>query len=152
MSSNNYHLTQFNIARLAAPLDHPQIAGFVAQLAAINALAENSPGFVWRLVGEEDNSTNIRIYDDERIIINMSMWESIEALFNYTYGSDHVDVFRDRRKWFEPIPRPFLVLWWVPAGHTPTALEGKQRLEHLAQRGPTAQAFTFKERFPPPSS
>lgn len=150
MPAKKFHLAQFNIARLIAPLDDPQIAGFVAQLEILNTLAEDSPGFVWRLAGDNGNSTNIRTYDDERILVNMSVWESIEALFEYTYRSDHVGAFRDRRQWFEPLPTPYLVMWWVPAGVIPTALSGKHKLEYLAQHGPSPQAFTFKKRFPPP--
>ncbi len=150
MPAAKFHLAQFNIARLTTPLNHPQNAGFVAQLARLNALADASPGFVWRLVGEDDNSTNVRVYSDERILINMSVWESIEALFEYTYRSDHVGPFRDRRQWFEPLPPPYLVMWWIPAGVIPTALEGRHKLEHLARHGPSPQAFTFKQRFPPP--
>jgi len=145
-----YHLAQINIARVRAPLDDPLMADFVAQLDAVNAIADESPGFVWRLKAEDGGaSTYVRAFDDDRIIINMSVWESVEALQQYVYRDQHGGVFRDRRKWFEPLADPSLALWWVLAGHIPTIAEGKERLETLARLGPTLEAFTFKSYFPP---
>lgn len=151
MKSNRYHLAQINVARMLAPLSDPQMAGFVDQLDAINTLADQSEGFVWRLQSESGNATEIQAFEDELILVNMSVWESVEALRRYTYHSQHVDVFRTRRQWFEPM-QPSLALWWVPAGHIPTAVEGKARLEILARRGPTANAFTFKQLFAAPDA
>lgn len=145
-----FQLAQINIARMVAPLDDPIMAGFVAQLDAINAIADQSPGFVWRLQTEDGDATGINAFADARILINMSVWESIEALHQYTYRSQHAGVFRDRKRWFEPLGQPHMALWWVPAGHTPTPAEGKHRLELLQLHGPTAEAFTFKQRFPAP--
>jgi hypothetical protein len=145
-----FHLAQINVARMIAPLDDPLMAGFVAQLETINAQAEASPGFVWRLQSEAGDATSINAFDDERILINMSVWESIEALHTYTYRSQHAGVFRDRSQWFLPFGRPYLALWWIPAGHTPSPEEGRSRLELLQQQGPTALAFTFKQHFPAP--
>lgn len=144
-----YHLAQINIGRLIAPLDSPIVADFVNNLDAINAVAEASPGFVWRLKGEGNNATDILAFDDPSIQINMSVWESPEALAAFVYRSGHVTFMRRRREWFEPM-ETFMALWWVPAGHTPTAAEGRARLETLARLGPTAQAFTFKDLFPAP--
>ncbi len=150
MQTNHYHLAQINIARVRAPLDDPQMADFVAQLDAINMLAEQSPGFVWRLQAEDGRSSSyIHAFDDDRLLVNMSVWESIEALRHYTYRSRHSQAFRDRKKWFEPHDSPYLALWWVPAGHIPTVEEGKERLEKLRQHGPTSEAFTFKTAFSP---
>jgi hypothetical protein len=148
-----FHLAEINIARMRAPLITDLIMkDFVDQLDTINALAESSPGFVWRLKSDSGNATDILIYEDPRIIINMSVWESIDALFSYAYFTDHTDAFRRRGEWFERMTTPHMALWWVPVGTLPTAEEGKQRLDHLTQHGPTEYAFTFKHRFPIPNA
>ena len=146
-----YHLAQYNIARLAAPLDSAQLADFMAALDPLNGLADRSPGFVWRHQTEEGNSTSIRVRDDPMIIINFSVWESVEALFEYAYHSDHVQIFRRRREFFHEFGSPYAVLWWVPVGHEPSVEEAEERLDHLREHGPTERAFTFKARFPAPS-
>ena len=122
------------------------MAEFVAALDPVNALADKAPGFVWRLQDEDGNATSIRAFDDERIIVNMSVWESIEQLAEFVYRSGHLDVMRRRREWFERI-RVHMVLWRVPAGHLPSLAEAEERLEHLSEHGPTPHAFTFKRRF-----
>lgn len=147
-----YHLAQINIGRILGPMDGPVMAGFVAQLDEINRLADNSPGFVWRLQTEAGNATDIKVFEDEWIILNMSVWENIEALKNYVYYSAHAKVLRDRKQWFERMETPFMALWWIPAGHIPTALEGKERIEKLTELGPTPEAFTFKHFFPAPTT
>lgn len=146
-----YHLAQINIARLVAPIDDPRIADFVSQLDAINALAEAAPGFVWRLKSDGGNATDIAYNDDPFIIPNMSVWESVEALRDYTYTSKHVDVFRERARWFERMDKPHYCLWWVPAGHIPTVAEGRERLEHYQRHGATPHAFWFSQRYPAPT-
>ncbi len=143
-----YHLAQLNIARMLAPLDTPQMADFMAGLPEINALAENTPGFVWRLMDDVGDATSIRPFDDDAIIVNMSVWESIEALYQYAYYSKHADFFRRRAEWFENRVVPMVVLWWIPAGHIPTVEEAKAKLLHLRTHGPTREAFTFKQQFP----
>src|SRR4051794_23521551 len=107
-------LAQINIARLIAPIDDPRIADFVAQLEPINALAEQAPGFVWRLQSASGNATDMSYNDDPFIIVNMSVWKSVEALRDYTYTSKHVEVFRDRARWFEKADQPHYCLWWIP--------------------------------------
>jgi hypothetical protein len=149
---SRHHLAQANLARMRAPLDNPLMAGFVAQLDRINALADGSRGFVWRLQTDDGNATSIRAFDDERILFNMSVWESIEALHDYVYRSEHVAVFRDRRQWFEPHPAPTLVLWWTEPGTIPSIDEAKRRLVLLGLNGPTPEAFTFKAWFPAPGT
>ncbi len=146
-----YHLAQFNIARAVAPMDDPILADFMAWLDAINALAEDSPGFVWRLQSDSGNATDIQAYDDPRMLINMSVWDSVKSLFDYVYSSGHGKVMARRREWFKRFDGPYVVLWWVPAGHRPSLLEARDRLVHLERHGPSAQAFTFKARFPAPS-
>ena len=133
-----YHLAQVNVARPRAPLDSPTLAGFMAQLDPINALADTAPGFVWRLQTEDGNATAIRVLGDENLMINLSVWESLEALGAFVYDSRHRDVMRRRREWFVPLGEVYQALWWVPAGHVPTVGEAEARLLHLRSRGPTA--------------
>jgi Domain of unknown function (DUF3291) len=145
-----FHLAQVNIGRLRAPVEHPLMEGFRSQLDPINALADRSPGFIWRLQTEDGNATAIRPYDDELMAINMSVWESLDALQQFVYRSAHIGPLRDRKQWFEPMEGPILALWWIPAGHIPTIDEAKERLEHLRQHGPSSYAFTFRAPFPSP--
>jgi Domain of unknown function (DUF3291) len=147
-----YHLAQLNIGRILAPLDSPQLAGFMARLDEINALAEAAPGFVWRFQTEDGNATALRPYEDDRILVNFSVWTSAEALHEFVYRTIHVEVMRQRREWFEQMDQAFLVLWWVPVGHRPTVQEAVDRLDHLRRDGPTPYAFTFQQGFAPPDS
>lgn len=149
---SSYHLVQLNIGRMLAPLDDPAMAGFVTRLEEINALAERSPGFVWRLQSEEGDATSIRPFDDERILVNMSVWESIESLREYAFRSAHSELLKQRRQWFEKFERAYSVMWWIEAGYLPTVEEARQRLEHLQQHGETPAAFTFQKTFPPPNN
>ena len=144
------HLAQINVGRLRAPVDSPLVAEFMAALDPINAIAEESPGFVWRFQTEEGNATAVRPYEDEDILINLSVWESIEALEAFVYRSDHTAYLRRRREWFGRIDEAMLTLWWVPAGTVPTLEEAVARLDHLRAHGPTPHAFTFRQRFPAP--
>jgi hypothetical protein len=144
-----YHIAQVNIARMKGPLDGPIMAGFVARLDEINALADQSPGFVWRLQTSEGDSTYLRPYDDDRILFNLSVWETIDALKQYVYRTAHAELLRQRQSWFEKFAGVYVGLWWVPAGHTPGIDEAKKRLAHLDAHGPTQFAFTFKTVFPP---
>lgn len=144
-----YHLAQVNIARMKAALEDPVMAGFVARLEEINALADASPGFMWRLQTPAGNATYLRPYDDERILVNMSVWESIDALRHFVYRTAHADALRERQQWFERFAGAYVALWWVPAGHFPGTDEAKKRIEHLDAHGPTEFAFTFKETFQP---
>lgn len=132
-------------------MDGPVMAGFKAALEPINELADRAAGFVWRLQTEDGDATAIRPYEDERMIVNMSTWESIEALRAFVYTSGHTAVMRNRRQWFEKL-ETYMVLWWVPAGHEPTVDEAIQRLAHLQASGPTRHAFTFRASFPSPDS
>ena len=150
--SKLWHLAQYNIARVRAPLDDPSMAEFVANLQRLNKLADVSPGFVWRHQAQDGTSTSVRVRDDERIIINLSVWESVGALFEFTYRSEHLEFYRRRRAWFERQQQPYLVLWWVLAGSVPEVTEAEARLNHLTSHGPTPYAFTFKQRFPPPDA
>lgn len=143
-----YHIAQLNIARLRAPLDDPLMAQFVERLEPVNRLADESPGFVWRLQTDEGNSTAIRPFDDQSILTNMSVWESIEALRAFVLHPNHTRVMRESSKWFTPLDGPHLVLWWLRAGDIPTLDEGRERLERVAASGPMPEAFTFARTFP----
>ena len=139
-----FQLAQLNIGRVRAPLDDPIMRGFVDRLEDLNALADASPGFVWRLQTDAGNATYFRPYPhDDRLLMNMSVWSSVDALRQYVYKSGHAEMLRQRHDWFEPM-RVFLALWWVPAGHRPGIDEAKQRLAHLEAHGPSQFAFTFK--------
>lgn len=145
-----HELAQMNVARLRAPIDSPQLADFVDALDRINAVADGSPGFVWRLQDDSGNATALRPLGEE-VIVNMSVWRDAESLQAFVYRSDHVGVMRRRRDWFEKMDL-YLVLWWVPRGHRPTVEEGIARFELLRDRGPSADAFTFGKLFPAPES
>ena len=146
----NYHLAQVNIGKIKAPLDTPTMSGFMNQLDAINALADSAPGFVWRLQTNEGNATYFRPYpEDDCILLNMSVWETIESLRDYVYKTAHAEVMRSRQEWFEKFSGNYLALWWVPAGHIPGIDEAKKRIAYLDAHGPTEFAFTFKKTFPP---
>ena len=153
-----YVLAQVNVGRLLAPLDSPPIADFVAALGPVNAVADAAPGFVWRLQTEDGNATAIRVFEqdaegaDGGILINMSVWESVEALGAFIYGPAHLAVLRRRREWFEQLRDLYMVAWWVPRGHIPTITEAEDRLKYLRRHGPTPRAFTLKVHFPPPES
>lgn len=148
-----HHLAQINVARLLYPIDSPELLGFTSRLDAVNALAERAPGFVWRLVGDGNDATSLRPFPDPDVIVNMSVWENVDALFDFTYRqADHAGVMRGRRDWFARPTSAHMVLWWVPAGHRPTLEEARARLDHLDQHGPTPHAFTFKERFAAPAT
>jgi hypothetical protein len=145
-----WHLAQMNVGRLRAPVDHPMIADFKANLDRINALADGQPGFVWRLTGEGDNAADIRPdADDDLLAMNMSVWTDPDSLAAFVYRTAHREVMRRRREWFEAM-ETYMCLWWVPVGHTPTIEEGLAKLAHFAAHGPTAEAFSFKAPFPAP--
>jgi hypothetical protein len=146
-----HHLAQINVARLRAPLDSPELRDFVDNLDRINALAEGSPGFVWRLVGDGNDATALRPLGAD-VIVNMSVWRDAAALKDYVYKSAHVEIMRRRREWFTRLTDAYMVLWWIPQGHTPTVAEAVARLEHLRQHGPSAAAFTFAEAFSAPDT
>ncbi len=145
----DYHLSQVNIARMKGPLDSDVMAGFVARLEEINAVADRSPGFVWRLQTDAGDATYLRPYDDDRIIVNLSVWESVATFRDYVYRSAHGDVLRQRRQWFEHFAGVAMAMWWVPVGHLPGVDEAKKRLAHLDEHGPSQFAFGFKSILEP---
>jgi heme-degrading monooxygenase HmoA len=148
-----FHLAQLNIALPLEPLDTPLLAEFMAALEPVNARADAAPGFVWRMQTEDGDATAVRGFDDDRLIVNMSVWESLEALRAFVYDDpEHLAVMRRRREWFARMGERFTALWWVPAGHLPPVAEAESRLEHLRRQGPTPHAFTFRHSFAAPGT
>jgi len=145
-----YHLAQLNIGRLKHPPEDPRVSGFFDELDRINELAEASPGFVWRLQSDSGNATDIDVFGDPLEIVNLSVWESVEALKAFTYRTDHIELFRQRHDWFEPKTQAHLVMWWIEAGHIPEPEEAVERLERLRAQGPSDHAFTFSSVTPAP--
>jgi heme-degrading monooxygenase HmoA len=145
-----FHLAQVNIARAREPLDAPLLADFVAALDPVNARADRAPGFVWRLTASDGAALTVDPSGDDRLIVNMSVWESLEALRAFAYTDpDHVAVMRRRRSWFERLEQ-HLALWWIDAGSVPTVAQANERLTLLRAIGPSPDAFTFRRHFPPP--
>ena len=146
-----YHLAELNIGTARAPTDSPEMAGFMAGIVPVNALADAAPGFVWRLQdGDGPGATALRPCGPD-IMVNMSVWENLESLRDFVYRSGpHLDFMRRRRAWFNPMAVPYLVLWWVPAGHIPGLDEALSRLDLLRREGPGPRAFTFRDPYPPP--
>ena len=136
------HLAQLNVARLLAPLDTPQLAEFMAALDPINALAESAPGFLWRL--KDDETPTLRHDYGDDLLINCSVWESRDALWNFTYRTAHLAFLQRRREWFGRMAEPYMVMWWIPEGRYPTTDEAMTRLDRLRAEGPGPEAFTFK--------
>lgn len=132
---------------MRAPIDDPVMAGFVARLQPLNALADGTPGFVWRLQTDDGDATAKRVFEDERILFNLSVWESIDALEAYVYASSHRKAVQRRAEWFERPQKPPLVLWWIEAGQIPNEQEAKDRFQRLWNNGPGPEAFTFRKRF-----
>ena len=148
----SHHLAQLNVADPAVSVHGPDFARFVALLPEINALADRSPGFVWRLTDDSGgDATSLRPFGPQTMV-NMSVWESVESLRDFVYRSAHLGVTQRRREWFVPPGRPYQVLWWIDAGRVPTLDEAGRRLAMLPENGPTPQAFTFRAAFPPPGT
>ena len=152
MGMSTHQLAQMNIGVIKGPMDSPVMADFAANLDRINALAEAAPGFVWRLQTEEGDATALRPFDNENMLVNLSVWRDVAALSAYAYQTAHVEMMRRRREWFERMDEAFLVLWWVPAGHRPGVDEAMARLRVLRTEGPTAEAFHFGKPFAPPQA
>lgn len=149
---SRYQLAQLNIGTIKGPIDSPVMAEFVANLDRINALAESSPGYVWRLQSDEGNATAIPSPWGPEVIVNMSVWGDVEALNHYVYKTAHVEIMKRRKEWFDRMQDAFMVLWWVPNGHRPTVAEAAERLEHLRAHGPSERAFTFRHAYPAPDA
>lgn len=138
------HLAQINIARLLHPQGDNRVAEFFANLDRVNAAAERMPGFVWRLKDESGDATSIQAYDDSRMIVNMSVWESVETFEKFVWQTIHANFYRKRTGWFEAMAKPHFAMWWVEPGHEPTPTEGRARLEHMESHGPSDYAFGWE--------
>ena len=149
---SSYELAQLNIGIIRGPMDSPIMAEFAANLERINALADSSPGFVWRLQTEAGDATAIRPFGDQNVLVNMSVWSDVDSLRRFVYRSAHADILKRRHEWFERMNEAIFVLWWVPHGHRPSIEEASARLELLREKGAHAHAFTFRQTFPPPDA
>tara|TARA_R110002050_G_scaffold109796_5_gene221192 strand:+ start:2425 stop:2892 length:468 start_codon:yes stop_codon:yes gene_type:complete len=143
------YLAQINIAKMIDAIDSPIMADFVNNLDSINALAERSDGFVWRLKDEENNATTIQVFEDDFIVVNMSVWKSMNALFEFTYASDHVEIFKRKKEWFRKMKEMHMAFWYVEDDCMPTTQQAKERLTYLQKHGETPFAFTFKSKYTP---
>ncbi|WP_405648506.1 DUF3291 domain-containing protein [Streptomyces sp. NBC_00019] len=143
-----YELAQVNISRLKFPLDSPELKDFVDALDPVNASAEAADGYVWRLQSEAGDATDIKVFGDDWLIINLTMWRDTNALTAFMYQGQHREMLARRREWFEKVAEAMTALWWVPAGHRPTVAEAESRLLHLRANGPTPYAFTLRTSFP----
>jgi len=150
VAPEDWHVAQVNIAFLRAPLDSPQLAAFIEALDPVNALADRASGFVWRLQTEDGDATGIRAFGDNRIIVNVSVWETVEALAAFVFASGHAEVLRRRHEGFEKMAEGHLAVWWIPVGTIPTVEEAEARLHALRERGPSPEVFTLREPFPHP--
>lgn len=146
-----YHIAVFNIAEAKFPMDDNGMKAFNDALDMVNAEAESSQGFVWRLKEDSGNATNIRIYKSPNILVNLSVWKSIDELKAYIYNGDHLSIFVRKKEWFVPRKNAHMVMWYIPEGHIPTAKEGKVKLEHLIQHGSSQEAFGFRQIFDAPA-
>lgn len=146
----NYHLASYNIAKANYPMDDVRMKGFNDAIDQVNAKAEASQGFIWRLKDESGNATNIQIYNDPKMLVNLSVWESVEDLKAYLYNGDHLSVFLRKKEWFEPMKTAHMVLWWIEAGTIPTAQDGKAKLEYLIEHGHSPAAFGFRNMYEAP--
>ncbi len=149
---SDWHLAQINVGRLVGPPDDPRVTPFFDALDRVNALAERSAGFVWRLQSEAGNATDIQPTSDSLFIVNLSVWLDVDTLFDFVYKSAHTPEMARRREYFERFEGAHQALWWVPLGHVPSVDEGLSRLWRLDRYGPTREAFTFKNRFPAPDT
>lgn len=148
---SDFELAQLNIAELLAPIDSPRLADFVANLERINALAERSPGFVWRLQTDDGDATALRPFGKD-CVVNMSAWRDVACLHHYVFHTAHIEIMRRRKEWFGRLKEATTVMWWIPAGHRPTMAEAKEKLDHLRAHGPSPEAFTFKRPYPRPGT
>lgn len=150
MDMSQWHLAVVNIAKPKYGLESAEMAEFMDNLDRINSIGDNSPGAVWRYEDESGAATDTRVFEDPNLLINYTIWESVESLKDYVYTGDHLDFFKRRSLWFQDVTDlPSLVMWWVPAGTIPGIEEARDKVEYLAEHGPTADAFTFAKRFDP---
>jgi hypothetical protein len=147
-----YQLAALNIARMKYSYESAEMTYFVQQLDPVNAFADKSPGFVWRMIEDEENPADYTVFEEPGYLVNMSVWQSLEHLVNFVRSEIHLDVMKRRKQWFESSDEASMVLWWVQAGHLPAVAEAQAKLEHLRTHGSSARAFSFRDSFPPPAT
>lgn len=147
-----WQVAQVNVARWAVDPEGEEAADFRAALGPVNAVADAAPGFVWRLKDDSGNATDIEVFDDPMLLVNLSVWEDVESLLSFVTRGAHLEVMTRRRRWFEALDEAYSALWWIPEGTRPTVEEAEQRLRHLREHGPTPHAFTLRRSFPPPDA
>ncbi|MEU8890727.1 DUF3291 domain-containing protein [Streptomyces sp. NPDC048442] len=148
MADTSFELAQVNISRLKFPLDSPELKDFVDALEPVNAVADAADGFVWRLQTDGGDATELRVFGDDWLIINLTVWRDVDSLKAFMYAGRHRELLKRRNEWFERITEAMTALWWVPAGHRPSAPEAEKRLVHLREHGATERAFTLRAEFP----
>ena len=143
-------LAQLNVGRILAPIDSPVMAQFVARIADVNRQAETAPGFVWRLQDDEgEGALDQRIFNDDTLLVNMSVWRDAASLFDFVYRNlQHREALQQRRQWFSAVAEPMVVCWWTPDTHMPTIRDAEERLTHVRENGPSARAFPFRRVIP----
>ncbi|MCF6189628.1 MAG: DUF3291 domain-containing protein [Cocleimonas sp.] len=149
-TNKKYHLAQINIAQAKDEMDTETMHGFMSRIDEINAIADKTDGFIWRLQSNDGDSTSIRVFDDPLLLVNMSVWDNVDSLKNYVYKSLHVELIRDREAWFDKMGAMHQALWWIPVGHIPSIQEAKDKLELLRENGPNQDVFTFGKAFQKP--
>ncbi|MBO0918011.1 DUF3291 domain-containing protein [Streptomyces laculatispora] len=147
-----HELAQVNISRLRFPLDSPEFKDFVDGLDPVNAAADAAPGFVWRLKSDSGNATDVAVFGDDWLILNLTVWRDQDALTAFMYQGRHRELMARRREWFEQIQEAMTALWWVPAGERPTVRDAEESLLHLREHGPAQRAFTLRQSFPAPGA
>lgn len=152
MATLLHHIAQINVARLRAPLDDPAMADFMAELARVNALADADTDMIWRLQTAGGDATSLRPYSDPMVIVNITVWRTLEALHRFTYRGDHAQAMKSRVRWFDRLRDASVAIWWIRAGELPTVEDAVRRLDHLREHGPTEHAFDFRTKWPPPRS
>jgi len=145
-----YCLAQVNVALARDEMDSSQMQGFVSRLEEIDSLADHAPGFVWRLQTESGDSTSIRVFDDPLMLVNLSVWEDLEALRQFVFRTLHAELLKNRAEWFRKMDTNHLAMWWIPHGHVPSVEEAKEKLEYIRQHGPSQEAFNLAKAFPSP--
>lgn len=148
---SQYHLAQLNIANAKASMDSSVMEGFVSRLDEIHALSDSADGFIWRWESGSADSSVVEVFGDPLLLVNLSLWESVETLKHFVYKTVHIELIRDREAWFDKMPEMHQAVWWVPAGHIPSVAEAKQKLDLLRREGPTDSAFSMSKPFPMPS-
>ena len=149
---SRYHLAQLNIANAVASMESAEMAGFVARLDEIHDLADNADGFIWRWESGSIDTSVVDVFGDPRLLVNLSVWESVASLKHFVYKTVHVELIRDREAWFTKMPEMHQVVWWAPEGYIPTVAESKLKLDKLKADGPSEDAFTMARPFPAPSN